>query len=70
MPYYKNQFQEPTYYEHTILDEKGKTIGTVRIKPSSILWKPVNAREFYSIPLQKFAELMQAASTKASKTKS
>lgn len=70
MPKYANQFARPQYYEHEIVDEKGKKIGTVRIKPGSVQWKPANAQKFYGVSLDRFAQWMKDPSTGANQTKS
>lgn len=54
MPRYKNQFKTPTYVEHTIVGTDGNIIGKLRIKPNSVMWKPVNAREFFAVDLEDF----------------
>ncbi len=70
MPVYKNSFRAPAYFEETIIDEEDIVVGTIRVKPSSILWKPKNAQKYYSIKLQKFTEWITDSDTKAKKTKS
>ena len=55
MPSYKNEFGRPSLYDHDIVDEDGK-VGTIRVKPSGIAWKPKNGQKFYSISLTKFAD--------------
>lgn len=70
MPDYKNRFKTPVFREETILDIDGKVVGTIRIKPSSVLWKPKGAHQFFSVSLEDFAEWVTAESTKARKTKS
>ena len=70
MPNYRYQFRAPKYLEQTIVDENGKVVGTIRIKPVSILWKPKGAQQFYSVPIDKFADWISADETKARKTKS
>jgi hypothetical protein len=70
MPKYNNSFKSPTYLEETILDDSGATVGTVRLKPSSVLWKPANAQKFFSIPLDEFVTWISTPSTGATKTKS
>lgn len=55
MPKYNNQFPSPVYIEQTICDADGKVIGTIRLKPSGVLWKPANARQYYSVTLDAFA---------------
>ena len=68
VPTYINRFQSPSYIEETILDENDDVIGTVRLKPSTILWKPKNARKFHSVKLEKFIEWIVDKETKARKT--
>ncbi len=70
MPSYKNCFRAPAYFEEIIEDEKGNVVGTIRVKPSSVLWKPRNARKFYSVSVDKFAAWITDATTKARSTKS
>lgn len=49
MPKYNYKFNSPQYIEETILDsDTAETIGTIRIKPTNILWKPKNQQSFYS----------------------
>lgn len=74
MPKYNNSFRNPKHVEQTIVTEDGDTdnesvIGTVRLKPSTVLWKPSGAHRFFSVPLQKFTEWIQAPSTKATRVK-
>lgn len=41
MPDYNNRFREPKYYQMTIVnDDNGAMVGTLRVKPSGVLWKP------------------------------
>ena len=54
MPKYINQFSRPDHYDHTILDDQDKVVGTLRFKPSSVLWAPTNSRKFFAVPLDKF----------------
>ncbi len=69
MPKYNNSFRSPSYIEETIENENGM-VGTIRIKPSSVLWKPKGAQKFFSVPLSRFTEWIQGQDAKASKTKS
>lgn len=45
MPTYSKQFGRPEYYDHEIQDieDDNKKIGTIRVKPVSVLWKPANS---------------------------
>lgn len=60
MPTYKNQFGRPSFYDHDILDDSGKKVGTVRVKPSTIAWKPSNKQKFHSVALAEFEKWIQA----------
>ncbi len=70
MPSYNNQFTSPAYIEETINDSAGKVIGKIRIKPSSVLWKPKNQQKFYSVSLDQFADWITNPATKAGRTSS
>ena len=73
MPAYKNQFSRPTYYDHDILDENGGKIGTLRVKPTGVLWQPKGAKgpkKFYSIALSQFAKWITSDEAGARRTKS
>lgn len=68
MPDYVNAFKSPSYAEETITANDGSIIGTIRIKPSGVLWKPANAHKFYSVPLNDFIEWITNPENKFSKT--
>ena len=55
VPAYKNEFARPEYYDHEIVDTDGHKVGTIRVKPVSVLWKPVGAQDFYAATLEAFA---------------
>ena len=55
MPNYKNWFDKPTYYDHKIMDSNG-VVGTIRIKPSGVLWKGLSQQNFSRVSLEKFIE--------------
>ncbi len=48
MPASTNEFWEPESYDHVIGVKNGGKLGTLRVKPSSISWKPAGAQKFYS----------------------
>lgn len=70
MPEYRNSFRAPAYYEEVIIDENNSVVGTIRIKPSSVLWKPKNAQKYFSVNLEKFIDWISDPDTRARKTKS
>ena len=65
----KNQFASPNFIEETISEEDGTKIGVIRIKPSTILWKPSGDQKFYSITLRKFVQWIKRRKTGARKVK-
>jgi hypothetical protein len=70
VPKYKNAFRSPDFREETIIDENNTIIGAVRLKPSSILWKPKGGQKYFSVTLKEFTDWISDPSTKARKTKS
>ena len=70
MPKYNYEFQSPAYLEEGILDDTGKKIGTIRIKPVSVAWKPPNAREFLTVSIDDFVIWITSPKAKARRTKS
>jgi hypothetical protein len=69
VPKYNNHFRSPDHIEETIVNDEG-VVGTIRVKPSSILWKPKGAQKYYSMPLDSFAAWISDPGTKARKTSS
>lgn len=69
MPKYKNSFSSSSFVEKTILDSKEKTIGTIRIKPVSISWKPANQSKFFTVSFDDFVDWITDPKTKVRKTK-
>jgi len=70
MPEYKNKFGSPSYIEETVYSNDGGTIGTIRIKPSSVLWKPSGQRRYYAVTLDEFSGWITAEGTGARRTRS
>ena len=68
MPAYTKKFQENKYTEEVILDNNNKVIGTIRIKPVGILWKPKNKGKFFSMRLDDFTKWISDPKTKALRT--
>jgi hypothetical protein len=68
MPKYKNSFTAPTHFEETILDANDKVIGTIRIKPVSVLWKPKGQQKFFAVDLETFSRWITSPATGASRT--
>ena len=68
MPKYRNKFAGPKFIQQTIIGENGATIGVIRIKPSSVLWKPSGERQFYSVPLERFISWVKSRKARAART--
>ena len=70
MPAMNNSFRSPEYVQETIVDKEGNVVGTIRVKPVAIKWKPKGAHKFRSVPLSKFVDWITDDATGASWTKS
>jgi len=70
MPKYKNEFDRPHHIEQTILKRGGGIVGVIRIKPSSILWKPLGEHQYYCVGLDDFAKWITSPRVGADRTKS
>jgi hypothetical protein len=57
LPASKNKFIAAGSYDFEIADANGAgKIGELRLKPSSILWKPKSQRKYLSISLEEFVD--------------
>jgi len=65
MPKFNNSFKSPEHIEETIVDENGAVIGTIRIKPSGILWKAKSQQKFKKVDLKTFLAWIDDPKTKA-----
>jgi hypothetical protein len=71
MPASKYKFLEPEAYDHwigTAADDA--TVGALRVKPSTILWKPKGAKgktPWFSATIDEFAEWIKIKNYKVSK---
>ncbi len=54
-----NNFRPRKFEDFEIVDAEGKVVGHVRVKPSSVLWAPANAKVWYGLPLKEFADYME-----------
>jgi hypothetical protein len=69
MPEYKNAFKSPDHCDHAIVNgETGRAVGTLRVKPARLLWKPAWAREFTSVKLEDFVAWLSEPNTKTWQT--
>jgi hypothetical protein len=62
-----NRFKFANWRDETIVDQKGREIGVLRIKPSGVLWKRKGKDKFRRVPLDQFIEWIEDASTNAAK---
>ena len=62
-------FKTSQYLDQTIVDENGATVGTIRLKPSGVAWKPKHAKRYYSKSLDDFQDWITSPSTKAKRIK-
>ena len=69
MPEYKNRLAAPAYIEQKIVSQDGEAVGTRRLKPSGLFWKPKGAQQFYRVSIDKFTVWITDPSTKAGRTK-
>jgi hypothetical protein len=71
MPASKNKFLEQQACDHEIVNaDDGKAIGTLRVKPSSVLWKPKGAKgakAWYSVTLDDVVEYIKGKNNRVSK---
>lgn len=65
----KNQFARPELYDHEILDENGKKIGSIRVTPTALKWKKKGAQTYSSVTLDKFVKWIEDSNSGATKTK-
>ena len=70
MPAYSKQFSRPDYHDHGIMELDGTFVGTIRIKPATVLWKPSWAHKFYSVSLDQFTQWITGPSSGARRTRS
>ena len=67
MPKYNNRFKSPDHIEETIVDKKGAVVGTIRVKPTSILWKAKSQQTFSAVSLQAFVEWIEGSDSGSKK---
>jgi hypothetical protein len=65
MPKSNNSFKSPEHIEETIVDKNGAVIGTIRIKPSGILWKAKSQQKFKKVDLATFLAWINDPKTNA-----
>jgi hypothetical protein len=53
----KFKFKRSKVQVLTILDDQKKEVGSVRIEPSEIAWRPAGESHWYTLPIQDFGKL-------------
>jgi hypothetical protein len=54
-----NNFRPKKFVDHQIVNEDGLAVGTIRVKPSGILWAAKDGKKWRGVPLDEFAEFME-----------
>lgn len=67
MPDYASHFAPSTNIELDFSDRSGAALGRLKIKPSTILWKPAGAKLYRSISLDQFSKWILDPATGANK---
>jgi hypothetical protein len=62
----KKEFNVPEFAQFEI-KEGGAVFGTVRVKPSGILWAPKNSHYWFKLGIEKFGTLAETHGTKQKK---
>jgi hypothetical protein len=62
----KKTIKRPLFEDFEI-QEDAKAVGTIRIKPSGILWSPKGKHDWYGVSVEQFAEFAEANGKKQKK---
>lgn len=62
-----NNFKHRKYFDHVILGPDKKVVGTIRVKPSGVLWAAKGSKAWKGVDLETFAEFMQKNGKKQGK---
>ena len=54
-----NNFKPQKFVDHEIVDSDGEMVGTIRVKPSGILWSPKDRKKWRGVTLDSFASFME-----------
>jgi len=68
MPKYRYEFAGPSFVEEKIVTRRGATVGFIRVKPVSVLWKAAGEQQFYSVGLDDFVGWITSRRTGAART--
>jgi hypothetical protein len=61
-----NSFHPTKFQDFTIVRGNNR-VGHLRIKPSGVLWAPVNSKVWYGVRLKDFGKWMEANGTRQKK---
>ena len=64
------KFGEPTSQDFEIFDEingKWEMFGTLRVRPSGLLWAPKGSHDWFRLSIEDFGNLAKAHGTKQKK---
>ena len=53
----KFKFKREKSHIFTIIDENKKEVGSVRVKPSSVGWKPAGETQWYRLSIKDFSNI-------------
>jgi hypothetical protein len=53
----KYKFKREKSHVFTVLDENKKELGSVRVKPNSVGWKPAGETHWYRLSILEFSEI-------------
>lgn len=56
-----NHFREPNHTDIQFNNAQGRLIGTLRVKPNAVAWKPAGAQHFQAVNLNEFATWILSA---------
>jgi hypothetical protein len=58
-----NNFRPRKFEDFESVNGDGRVVGHVRVKPSGVLWAPVNSKVWYGLRLDRFAEYIEREGT-------
>ena len=70
VPKYTATFRKPEYVEVEVMDNGTRKVGTIRLKPVAVCWKPANASYFHTVSMDKFVEWITSEEAGARRRKS
>lgn len=65
MPAYKANFSTKTPIELEFAFADGEPVGSLKIKPSTLLWKQPGAKKYRSVPIERFNDWIQSKGARA-----